>query len=217
MSSAAAESHSAPPAGAHGHAPVRWPRDPQFGEASTGKIAMWLFLISDAFSFFGLLLGYGILRGGATVWHHAGEPALSIPFTALLTLVLISSSLTMVLAWDKAARGDPAGSSRLLAATAALGALFLVGQYQEWFGIAGHGGLMHEGLAFGKSAYASTFYVITGFHGAHVFSGVIYILLTLRRNVAGRATASEIEVLGLFWHFIDLVWLLVFTLVYLLP
>lgn len=201
-----------PPAGA-----TRWPADPQFGTAGIGKIAMWLFLVSDGFSFFGLLLGYGILRGGASVWRHAGEPALSIPFTALLTLVLISSSLTMVLAWEKAAAGDKAGASRLLAATAGLGVLFLIGQYQEWFGIAGHGGLVHEGLIFGKSAYASCFYVITGFHGAHVISGVIYILLTLRRSLRGLATASEIEVLGLFWHFIDLVWLLVFTLVYLLP
>jgi heme/copper-type cytochrome/quinol oxidase subunit 3 len=214
MSSLATEPHATP---AHVHAPPVFPRDPQFGLAGLGKIAMWLFLLSDAFSFFGLLLGYGILKGRATVWHHPGEPALSIPFTALLTFVLICSSLTMVLAWEKAARNDRPGATRFLLATAALGTLFLIGQYQEWFGIAGHGGLMREGLVFGKSAYASTFYVITGFHGLHVTAGVIYILLTVRRHLGGRATASELEVLGLFWHFIDLVWLLVFTLVYLLP
>jgi len=217
MSSVAIEDPGAHGAAAHGHGPVVWPVDRQFGTAGIGKIAMWLFLVSDAFSFFGLLLGYGILRGEAKVWHHAGEPTLSIPFTALLTFVLICSSLSMVLAWQKMADGDRAGASRMLALTAGLGILFLVGQYQEWFGIAGHGGLMHEGLVFGKSAYASSFYVITGFHGAHVISGVIYILLTLRRSALGRTTSSEIEVLGLFWHFIDLVWLLVFTLVYLLP
>ena len=75
---------------------------------------------------------------------------------------------------------------------------------------------MHEGLVFGRSAYASTFYVITSFHGAHVFTGTTYILVTLARTAAGKTNANDIEVLGLFWHFVDLIWILVFTFVYLL-
>ncbi len=192
-----------------------WPPDRQLGTASPAKIAMWIFLVSDGFSFFALLLGYGILRSGSSTWRHPGEPSLSIPFTALLTFILISSSLTVVLAYDASLRGRQRQTSAWLAATALLGSLFLLGQYAEYFGIL-HPGLIKEGLVLGKSSYASTFYVITGFHGAHVLAGVIYILFVLVYSLRGKASTGLVEVLGLFWHFIDLVWLLVFTLVYLL-
>src|SRR5258707_6584555 len=82
------------------------PRDEYFGDATPGKIGMWIFLLSDAFSFGGLLLAYGILRGGAEVWHHPGEPTLGIPFTAFLTFLLICSSVTMVLSVAVAHYGD---------------------------------------------------------------------------------------------------------------
>jgi heme/copper-type cytochrome/quinol oxidase subunit 3 len=150
------------------------------------------------------------------VWRHPGEPALSLPFTLLLTGVLIVSSVTMLAARDAAVAGQRSRASRWLAVTAAGGLLFLLGQYAEWFGLLSPG-LMDEGLRVGHSAYASTFYAITGFHGLHVVAGVIYLLAVLGRNVAGKARASEIELVGLFWHFVDLVWNLVFTLVYLLP
>ena len=106
-------------------------------------------------------------------------------------------------------------TSLWLALTALGGILFLTGQYHEYWGIWAHG-LTEEGLTFGQSAYASTFYLITSFHGAHVFSGTLYILITLFRSMAGKADANEVEILGLFWHFVDLVWILVFTFVYLL-
>jgi heme/copper-type cytochrome/quinol oxidase subunit 3 len=77
--------------------------------------------------------------------------------------------------------------------------------------------LIQEGLVFGQSAYASTFYVVTSFHGMHVLTGTIYILITLFRWLKGTATAAQIELLGLFWHFVDLVWILVFTIIYLIP
>jgi heme/copper-type cytochrome/quinol oxidase subunit 3 len=187
---------------------------------------MWIFLLSDAFSFGGLLIGYGILRGGADVWRHAedkaaglmAEPALGINFTAFLTFLLICSSVTMVLAVASATEGDRKATTKWLALTALGGALFLLGQMEEYFGVMGifaHG-LTHEGLTFGASAYASTFYVTTSFHGAHVLTGTIYILITLFRNMSGKTDANEIEILGLFWHFVDLIWILVFTFVYLL-
>ena len=200
----------------HPAAPLTWPPDRQLGTASPAKIAMWIFLVSDGFSFFGLLLGWAILRSGSSTWRHPGEPALSIPFTAVLTFILICSSLTIVLAYDASLRGKQRATSGWLAATALLGTSFLVGQYAEYFGIF-HPGLLKEGLVFGKSSYASTFYVITGFHGAHVFSGVIYILFVLGYSLRGKASTNLVEILGLFWHFVDLVWLLVFTLIYLLP
>ena len=201
----------------HGHhGPVTWPADAQFGQATPGKIAMWIFLLSDALSFGGLLLAYGILRGGSAEWHHPGEPELGIPFTALLTFLLICSSVTMVLAHAAAVEGKAKQASLFLALTALGGALFLCGQYSEYFGIL-HPGLTKEGLLFGKSAYASTFYVVTSFHGLHVLIGTTYILITFFRSLKGKATPGQIELLGLFWHFVDLVWILVFTLVYLVP
>jgi heme/copper-type cytochrome/quinol oxidase subunit 3 len=201
---------------AHGHHEVAWPVDAQFGKAGAGKIGMWIFLLSDGLSFAGLLLAYGILRGGSQAWRHPGEPELGIAFTALLTFLLICSSVTMVFAYSAAEEGKKRQASIYLALTALGGALFLLGQYSEYFGIL-HPGLTREGLVFGQSAYASTFYVITCFHGFHVLTGTLYILITLLRWNAGKATVNQLELLGLFWHFVDLVWILVFTIVYLIP
>lgn len=199
-----------------GHLPRAVPHDAQFGRATPGKIGMWVFLVSDALTFGGLLVSYGVLRGFATVWRHPGEPALGVNFTAALTFLLICSSVTMVLAYAAALEGERRRASLWLALTALGGILFLCGQYQEYFGIT-RPGLVHEGLVFGASAYASTFYVITSFHGAHVLSGVLYILATLVLWQRGRVNAGHVEILGLFWHFVDLVWILVFTFVYLIP
>jgi heme/copper-type cytochrome/quinol oxidase subunit 3 len=198
------------------HGPTVWPSDAQFGRASAGTIAMWIFLVSDGLSFAGLLLAYGILRGESQQWRHPGEPSLGITFTAGLTFLLICSSVTMVFAFEAAERNLRGRAAALLAATALGGALFLLGQYSEYFGIL-HPGLIQEGLVFGQSAYASTFYVVTSFHGMHVLTGTIYILITLFRWLKGTATAAQIELLGLFWHFVDLVWILVFTIIYLIP
>jgi cytochrome c oxidase subunit III len=186
---------------------------------------MWIFLLSDAFSFGGLLLGYGILRGGSDVWHHVNgqagwtfetEPKLGINFTAGLTFLLICSSVTMVLAVAAAAEKNRKQTLLFLALTALGGALFLCGQFKEYFGLFGSEGLVKEGLVFGRSAYASTFFVTTSFHGAHVLTGTLYILITLVRTAMGKTDANQIEVLGLFWHFVDLIWILVFTFIYLL-
>lgn len=177
---------------------------------------MWVFLISDAFSFAGLLIAYAVLRAQAEVWRHPDEPALGVGFTAGLTFLLICSSLTMVLAHAALAEGRRVQASWFLAATALGGALFLVGQYHEYFGLFDQPGLIPQGLRLGQSAYANTFFVITSFHGLHVFAGVVYLLVSLVRTVTGRTDLPELEVLGLFWHFVDLVWILIFTFVYLL-
>lgn len=203
-------------AAGHGHAEIAWPPDEQYGLATPGKLGMWIFLVSDAFSFAGLLLAEGILRSGPGPWRQPGEPALGIPFTALLTFLLVCTSLTNVLGWAAAAEGKRREASAFLAATAAGGALFLLGQFQEWFGFGGHG-LVHEGLVFGHSARASTFYVITGYHGLHVLVGVAYILAVLVGYLRGRVGARQIELLGLYWCFVDFVWVFVFSFVYLFP
>ncbi|MBI3182851.1 MAG: cytochrome c oxidase subunit 3 [Myxococcales bacterium] len=201
---------------AHALSPDRY-----FGIATPGKLAMWIFLISDAFSFGGLLLAYGILRGqvpAAESWHRAGEPELGINFTALLTFWLICSSVTMVLAVASASEGNRRAAVKWLVLTALGGVGFLLGQAEEYFGIFGvfSHGLATEGLWLGHSAYASTFYVTTTFHGMHVLAGTLYILATVPRVRLGKAGASEVEILGLFWHFVDLIWILVFTFIYLL-
>jgi cytochrome c oxidase subunit 3 len=193
-----------------------WPADRQFGRATPAKLAMWIFLLSDFFSFTGLLLATLILRGGSAVWRHPGEPALNIPFTAVLTAVLIGSSVAMLRAQDAVRRHDQRRTSLWLAVTALGGILFLAGQYSEWFGIGGPG-LVAEGMVFGQSAYASTFFVVTGFHGVHVCAGVVYLVVTLGRNLAKPLSVGSLDLVALFWHFVDLVWNLVFALIYLLP
>jgi cytochrome c oxidase subunit III len=195
----------------HGHVPAAWPPDAQYGAATPGKIGMWIFLVSDAFSFGGLLIAQGILRRGNAQWVADGEPHLDIPFTALLTFLLISTSFTNVMAWAAAAEARRRAAAALLAITALGGLLFLGGQYVEW------SNLIREGLVFGQSARASTFFVITGFHGFHVSVGVVYILAVLAQYLRGRATAYHVELLGLYWCFVDFVWIFVFSFVYLMP
>ena len=204
---------------AHGDENDQWPPDAQFGTASLGKIGMWFFLCSDALSFGGLLLGYGILRGQSEKWIHPGEPELGINFTAGLTFLLICSSVTMVLAHAAAVENKRKEMLMFLGLTILGGVLFLTGQFKEYFGIGGPG-LIEEGLIFGHSAYASTFYLITSFHGCHVMTGVIYLTVIFIRALLGQFDGGKhnhIEIVGLFWHFVDLVWIIVFTFVYLVP
>jgi cytochrome c oxidase subunit 3 len=216
----AATSQPAPgPEHGHGVAPRDFPVDAHMGRASPLKIGMWIFLICDAFSFGGLLLAYGVLRGGAAVWWPQGEPALGINFTAGLTFLLICSSVTMVLAVVAAQEGRRRELLRYLGLTIFGGVLFLTGQFHEYFGIASPG-LIEQGLVWGKSARATTFFLVTSFHGFHVLSGVILLTVMWLRAAAGKHDGGNydaIEVAGLFWHFVDLVWILVFTFVYLIP
>jgi cytochrome c oxidase subunit III len=209
-----ASDHAAP-----GGGPTSWPPERFMGRASALKLGMWIFLLSDAFSFSGLLISYGVLRAASERWWPPGEPALGINFTAGLTFLLICSSVTMVMAVHAAGHGA-AGRKRAaayLGLTLLGGVLFLTGQYHEYFGIAG-AGLVQQGLQLGQSHRATTFYVITSFHGAHVLTGVIVLAVMLGRTLWGRTPpADAIESAGLFWHFVDLVWILVFTFVYLIP
>jgi cytochrome c oxidase subunit III len=210
---------AAPPAeSAHAATPgpIAWPSERFMGRASALKLGMWIFLLSDAFSFGGLLITYGVLRAASGVWWAAGEPALGINFTAGLTFLLICSSVTMVMAVAASRAGQRRQTTMYLALTALGGVLFLLGQVHEYFGIAS-AGLLEQGLRFGGSHRATTFYVVTSFHGAHVLTGVIVLLVMLGRTLRQGIRADAIESAGLFWHFVDLVWILVFTFVYLIP
>jgi heme/copper-type cytochrome/quinol oxidase subunit 3 len=178
---------------------------------SPGKLGMWVFLVTDAISFSGLLISYGVLRAGAHNWPDPSH-RLGIAFTAVMTFVLICSSVTMVMALKAAEENRRRPTAAFLAATLLGGLLFLSGQAYEW-----HHLMVDKGAGLTIDQMWSTFFVITGFHGLHVAVGVIYLGVMLLRTLAGRLDGKPgpVEVAGLFWHFVDLIWILVFTFVYL--
>ena len=196
---------------------------PHFGKATGGKIAMWMFIAQDGMSFGGLLFAYGVLRMTAADWPIPSH-ILGIGLTAVATFLLICSSLSMVFAVLCAQERDQAGLVRWLGVTILGGLTFLGIQAFEYT----H--LVHEGIGFATSSwegesinnlFGTTFYAVTGFHGLHVLSGVIYLCCIFKGAVEGKYTQgglsfSPVELVGLFWHFVDLVWILVFTFIYLL-
>ena len=202
MSQAAVVSHVV------GVEPAESPLTPE----SWGKLGMWLFLAGDAMSFGGLIAAYAALRIGDPHWPPPSS-ILGVPFTAVMTFLLICSSVTMVKGLEAIQKGDVAKLRMFLALTALGGACFLGMQAREWTHL-----IVEEGMTLSsKGLFGATFYVMTGFHGCHVFSGVVY-LLTILAN-AGHYTAdnhNSVEVAGLYWHFVDLVWILIFTFVYLI-
>ncbi len=184
---------------------------------SWGKLGMWVFLAADAMSFGALLAGYGALRYGSMDWPLPSS-VLGIALTAFMTFLLICSSVTMVLALAAIQRGDLRGLRTFLSLTILGGLMFLGMQAYEWTHLI-HRGLTLSGNPFGAALFGTTFFIITGFHGAHVTGGVIYLSCYLVRALLGRVTqanANAIEIAALYWHFVDLVWILVFTFVYLL-
>jgi heme/copper-type cytochrome/quinol oxidase subunit 3 len=197
----------------HAVEPAESPLTPE----SWGKLGMWMFLAGDAMSFGALLAGYGALRAGSADWPVPAD-VLGIQLTAFMTFLLICSSVTMVLALAGIQRGDMAALKKFLALTICGGLLFLGMQAYEWTHLI-HEGLGLAGNKWGASLFGTTFFCITGFHGAHVTGGVIYLGTYLVRALMGRLNsghANQIEIAALYWHFVDLVWILVFTFVYLL-
>ncbi len=199
-----------------------------FGGATTGKLGMWLFILIDGLSFAGLLIGGAALRAASPHWPEPGA-ILNIPFTAFNTFLLICTSFTMVMALNSVQRGDSRKLVQFLTLTMLGGIVFLGVQVWEYgHFIAGSQELSAslslaglEGSQFLPSSgiYGAVFYVTTCFHGLHVLSGVIYIAAMLPASMKGRFTSTNfdrIEILGLFWHFVDLVWILVFTVIYLI-
>jgi cytochrome c oxidase subunit III len=188
------------------------PAQPSPLSPNWGKIMMWLFLMSDAMSFAGLLCAYAAVRMSNPLWPIPAS-ILGVPLTALNTFILICSSVTMVKAVSAIQKGDVSGLKKFLALTMLGGATFLGIQAYEWT----H--LITEGLTVTKSLFGATFFVLTGFHGCHVFSGVVYLGFILSAAARGRYSAqrwSSVEIVGLYWHFVDLIWILVFTFVYLI-
>jgi cytochrome c oxidase subunit III len=189
--------------------PVQSPLTPD----SMGKLGMWLFLCADAMTFGAAIAAYLALRIGNMNWPTPST-ILGIPSTAVMTFVLICSSLTMVEALSALRRDDQAGFRKFLALTILGGLIFLGLQAREWTHLIGT-----EGLSIKTSLFSATFFILTGFHGCHVFGGVVYLSVIFLRAMAGKITSAKYglaEVAGLYWHFVDLVWILIFTFVYLI-
>ena len=198
----------------HGAAePAESPLTPE----SWGKLGMWIFLAGDAVGFGTLLAGYGAMRATSGDWPTPFD-VLGINLTAAMTFLLICSSVTMVKALEWLGKGDRTRARVLLFLTALGGALFVSLQAYEWTHLI-HRGLHINGNPWGAALFGTSFFLVTGFHGLHVTGGVIY-LLSIIRYVGNRpepaASYNAVEISGLYWHFVDLVWIMVLTFMYLL-
>ena len=251
----------------HGHGFGVEPAESPLTPESWGKLGMWIFLAADAMSFGGLLAGYGALRYGDPSWPKPSD-VLGIQLTALMTFLLICSSVTMVEALAAIRQGNRDGLMRFLFLTILGGMTFLSLQAFEWTKL-----IVHEGQSVSRNNFGATFFILTGFHGCHVFGGVTYLSAVLGRAARGVSGAlavavtavvatlgvvwitsvtqsalvailtagvggaivfavaralvaptsvynahdnSEVEIAALYWHFVDLIWILVFTFVYLI-
>jgi heme/copper-type cytochrome/quinol oxidase subunit 3 len=178
----------------------------------TKKLAMWLFIIADTMTFAACLVAYGFLRNGTANWPR---PFHSITNVAVMTFILLTSSLTMLIGLRSARAGDKAGAFNWTMITAALGIVFALLHIREWFGLIGEGMTLFKN-PWGTGLFGASFFSITGLHLTHVTCGVIALIVVGLRYKGGRYQADDIEVLGLYWHFVDLVWMFVVPLVYLL-
>lgn len=173
---------------------------------------MWLFIIADTMTFAACLVAYGFVRNGSAAWPR---PFHSITNVAIMTFVLLTSSLTMLMGLRAAQKGDKARAFTWIVITALLGIVFAGLHLREWMGLIGEGMRMFKN-PWGDPLFGASFFSVTGLHLTHVTCGVIALLAVGMRYKGGRYNADDIEVLGLYWHFVDLVWMFVVPLVYLL-
>jgi heme/copper-type cytochrome/quinol oxidase subunit 3 len=175
------------------------------------KLGMWLFLATEVMFFGGLI--------GAFLHHKVNTPSpaetalLDVVLVGINTFVLLTSSFTVVMALSSIKLKDVRGLIRNLAFTVILGSIFLAGQGFEFFSLA------REGMSLQSSIFGSSFFTLTGFHGLHVTIGVVWGLVALIRASRGDYSADNyqgIEIFGLYWHFVDIVWIVLFTIIYLI-
>jgi heme/copper-type cytochrome/quinol oxidase subunit 3 len=199
------------------HAPVLEPDHAHGHPTNTGvsneKVAMWAFLGSECLLFGALISTYMLYRGK----HFTGvvpHDLYDIPYTSVSSFVLLMSSLTMVLAVAAIQRGDGRRLRTWLLATAFLGASFIAGQVYEFTSF------IREGMTLKTNPASSAFFTLTGFHGVHVTLGIVMLLslwnLSIRGKL-GQEKAEVVEIAGLYWHFVDVVWIVIFTVIYLIP
>ena len=183
------------------------------GGISSSLLGMVLFIASEVMFFGGLFGAYFTIRSAATQWPPPDTPHLSVPYAAILTTILVASSVTMQFGVWAIRKNDQRRLVLWLAVSLLLGAIFLCMQALEY------ANLIEEGLTLSSGVYGSTFYTLTGFHGAHVAGGAAFILIVLLRARSGQFTAryhDTVEMASYYWHFVDVVWLGLFSTIYLL-
>ena len=179
------------------------------------KLGMWLFILSDSMTFSALLIAYSYVRVASGTWPTPFKFSPSIVGATVMTLVLLSSSLTMVIAVHAAHQGEAKKAVRYIFATMACGLTFIILHVREWLN------LIEEGVRLFQNPwhvplFGATFFTLTGLHMTHVASGVIYLGFIAVGHAKGKYTSDHVENSGLYWHFVDLVWMFVFPLVYLM-
>jgi heme/copper-type cytochrome/quinol oxidase subunit 3 len=177
------------------------------------KVLMWTFLGSECMFFGSLISNFQVQRGRSLVGPYPKD-VINIPFTSISTFSLLMSSLMMVLALAAIQRGDVRGLKIWLLACAFLGSLFLGGQFFEFTQF-----VAEKGLKLSTNLFGASFFVLTGFHGTHVTIGVIWLMSLYFAAARGKIQQKDslsVELAGLYWHFVDIVWVAIFTIVYLL-
>jgi cytochrome c oxidase subunit 3 len=197
----------------HGH-PSGAMTEPAFS-VPVKKMAIWLFIIADAATFAACLVAYGFLRNGTPNWPTPFRFSPTVINAMAMTFILISSSLTMLLGVRAAKAGDKSAAFRWTILTAVAGLVFALLHIREWLG------LIHEGVSlfhnpWGTSLFGASFFCITGLHLLHVTAGVVALVAVGLRYNHGHYRADDLEVMGLYWHFVDLVWMFVVPFVYLM-
>ena len=178
------------------------------------KLAMWLFLSSDCLFFGAFIATYLLYRGRAGQTGPTPQDVYNIPFTSVTSFILLMSSLTMVLALAAVQRGDYRRFRIWIMATALFGATFIGGQIFEFTEFT------RQGLNVDTNLFGSSFFLLTGIHGTHVLIGIIWLVSLWSLSMQSRISQGDserVEIAGLYWHFVDVVWIVIFTVIYLLP
>jgi heme/copper-type cytochrome/quinol oxidase subunit 3 len=180
------------------------------------KLTMWLFIASDAITFGAILFGYSYLRVGSANWSRPFQFSPSIVNAMVMTAVLLTSSLTMLFAVSAAKRGQKPSSLKWMGATILLGVVFAALHLREWFHMFSEGWSLSKNPTGGSVMFGATFFSITGLHLLHVISGVLALLVVSIGFQTKWLDENHVETTGLYWHFVDLVWMFVFPLLYLM-
>lgn len=179
------------------------------------KLGMWLFILSDAVTFGAILYAYGYLRIGTADWTRPFESS-SIVNGVIMTVILLVSSVSVLAAVENAKRKNRSKAIAWLLATAVLGAAFAILHIAEWVRMIHEGWRLFQNPTGGPVPVGMTFFCITGLHLLHVISGVVALLVVAGLYRRARLEASHVETMSLYWHFVDVVWMFVFPLVYLM-
>ena len=220
-----AETLVAPAAAGHGDATDQHEtHDPHATTTgiSNEKLGMWLFLGSECLLFGGLISTFLLYKKKLQFFpdfrgvkiNQLGAKIFDIPFTSVSSFVLLMSSLTMVLALSALQRNDHVRTQIWILTTAVLGSTFIAGQVYEFTAF------YREGLGFTTNIFSSAFFTLTGFHGVHVTIGILMLVIMYVQSVRGklpREKSEKLEIVGLYWHFVDVVWVVIFAVVYLIP